>query len=115
MAASDFVQLGDLRVTIRELSVKEVREWAVKAEAGAVVDPIRRMVFDDCSLDDLAMMSDASAEQMEPYGPSLLNEIRLKAKAINPHFFRVREALIGVSRILNAEAESLASMPSSPA
>lgn len=111
MAATLPVELAGLLVTVRELSVAEVRAWVAELEAGASVDPLRCMVLDDCSLDDLARMSDATAEQLEAYGPADLARVRDKAKALNPHFFRVREALIGVSRILQAEAASMNSTP----
>lgn len=113
--AESFVDLvnknGSLRVTIHELPVKEVRAWTVEIEAGRAVDPLRAFVFDDCSLDDLALMSDVSAEQLEAYGPSELERVRAKAKALNPLFFKVREALHGVSRILLAEIEPPVSTP----
>lgn len=111
MSAKLIAELPGLTVTLRELSVAEVRAWVTEQEAGASVDPLRCMVLDDCSLDDLARMSDATAEQLEAFGPAALATVRDKAKALNPHFFRVREALIGVSRILQAEAASMTSTP----
>lgn len=104
-------QLPGLDVHIVELSVADVRAWQLSKEAGDVVDPVHWIVFDDCSLSDLARMSDVTAEQLEAYGPTELAKVRAKAKAINPHFFKLREMLAGVSRRLKAEAESLGSMP----
>ena len=67
------------------------------------------MVFDDCSLDDLARMCDMTADDMEQFGPMELAPLRDKCKAFNPHFFKVREALIGVSRAIEAGLGSLIS------
>lgn len=109
MAARAVVQVGETPVTVKELTVTEVRSWVAEHEAGAPVDPLRSLVFDDCSLDDLARMCNMPAAAMEGYGPSGLAELRDKAKALNPHFFRVREALISVSRSLQAGLDSLIS------
>lgn len=109
--ARDTVPVGDLTVTVRELSVEEVRTWVAERDSGAVVDPLRAMVFEDCSLDDLARMSDVTAEQLETFPRADQTAIRDKAKALNPIFFKVREMLSGVSRILAAEAASLNSTP----
>lgn len=115
MAASGQVRIGERDITVREVSVAEVRDWIVEIEAGAQVDPLRAFVFDDCSLDDLARMCDLSAEDMERYGPLELAPLRDKCKAFNPHFFKVREALVGVSRAIQSGLDSLISTgPSSP-
>lgn len=102
MAATAEITLGEHTVTVRELSVAEVRNWVVEAESGAEVDPLRTLVFEDCSLDDLARMCDLPAEAMEAFGPLELAPLRDKCKRLNPHFFRVREALINVSRSIRA-------------
>lgn len=94
-------------VGVRELSVRQVREWAVAIDTGKRVDPIRAFALDDCSLDDLALMSDIDADQLEVFGRTQLEKLRDKAKAINPHFFKVREMLAAISRALEAEAQAL--------
>ena len=114
MAASATVQLGAHAVTVRELAVTEVRDWVAEHEAGAVIDPLRAFVFDDCSLDDLARMCDLPAIDMEAFGPHELTPLRDKCKALNPHFFRVREALASVSRAIQAGLDSPSSTAPSP-
>ncbi|MBP8788755.1 MAG: hypothetical protein KBE22_03210 [Candidatus Accumulibacter sp.] len=109
MAASEQIRLGEHTVTVKELSVADVRNWVAENEAGATVDPLRSLVFDDCSLDDLARMCDMPAEVMEKFGPLELAPLREKCKAFNPHFFKVREALTGVSRAIQAGLDSLSS------
>jgi hypothetical protein len=106
MTAKAEITVGDNVVVVRELSVSEVRDWVAEAEAGAKLDALRSLVFDDCSLDDLARMCDFTADQMEQFGPSELDPLREKCKALNPHFFKVREALVGVSRAIQAELDS---------
>ena len=105
-AALNTVQLQDRTITIRELTVAEVRTWAKEMEAGAAVDPLRCMVFDECSLDDLARMGDCPADALESFKPSELRLLLDKAKAMNPYFFKVREVLFGISRVMTAEVEA---------
>lgn len=110
MAASLEVSIGDRRVTVRELSVTEVRDWIAEHETGQVpIDPVRAMVFDDCSLDDLARMCDMPADSMEEFGPVALGPLHDACKALNPHFFKLREALVSVSRAIQAGLASTTS------
>lgn len=115
MAARVEVLVGERTVTVRELTVAEVRSWIAEHEAGAVVDPLRAFVLDDCTLDDLARMSDITADDMERHTVGELLALRDKARALNPHFFKVREALVSVSRQIQAGLDSLNSTGRSPA
>lgn len=108
------IAVGERPVTVRELTIAEVRSWVAECEAGAAVDPLRSLVFDDCSLDDLARMCDLPASEMEVYQPSALAELHDKCRAMNPHFFKVREALMSVSRALRSGLDSMTSTAPSP-
>lgn len=101
------VMVGERLVMVKELTVTDVRNWVAEAESGAPVDPVRAMVFDDCSLDDLARLCDMPAADMEACTVSELTPLRDKARVLNPHFFRTREALVSVSRAIQAEIDSL--------
>ena len=101
------VMLNGQSVTVKELTVSDVRNWVAEQEAGASVDPLRSMVFDDCSLDDLARMADIEAIALESMTFADLETLRTTCKALNPHFFRVRAALLRVARQLEAEVESM--------
>ena len=109
MGATRIVELPGVKVTARELTVAEVRAWLVEMEAGAPVDPLGAMVFDDCSLDDLARMSDAAAASMESLTYGELVPLRDACKALNPHFFRVRAAVQMVARAIEAESAAMIS------
>jgi len=102
MAAQVEVLVGERTVIVRELTVAEVRSWVAEIEAGAIADPLRALVLDDCTLDDLARMTDISADEMEQHTVGELLSVRDKARALNPHFFKVREALVSVSRQITA-------------
>lgn len=108
-AATRVVELAVTKVTARELTVTEVRSWLVEAEAGLPVDPLGALVFDDCSLDDLARMSDAEPAALEALTYGELLPLHDACKALNPHFFRVRAALQKVARAIDAEAAAMIS------
>lgn len=98
----------DFPVTVKELTVGEVRNWLLDAETGVSEDPLHALALEDCSLADLARMSDIDARALEDYAPSELAPLIAAARELNPHFFRVRAALSGVARMMLKEAEALA-------
>lgn len=51
---------------------------------------------------------------MEQHTVGELAPLRDKAKALNPHFFKVREALVSVSRAIQAGLDSSNSTAVSP-
>jgi len=104
----------DCTVTVKELTVGEVRNWLLDAETGVSEDPLHALALEECSLADLARMSDVDARALEDYTPSELALLVAAAKELNPHFFRVRAALSGVARLMLKEAEQL-SLTAAPA
>ena len=114
MAATRVVFVGDLAVVVRELTFQEVRDWLTAAESGATEDALFALAFDDCSLSDIAYMSDAEAAQLVGYAPSELADLTKACKELNPHFFRVRTALSGAVRFVEMQLDQNSST-SSPA
>ena len=90
MTARVEVQVGERTVIVRELTVAEVRAWVAEHEAGVPVDPLRALVFDDCSLDDLARLCDLPVEEMEQHTVADLTPLRDKAKARQGAAFDLR-------------------------
>jgi hypothetical protein len=117
MPASREVQLGAHLVTVREMTVGEVRDWMVEIEQGAQqIDPAGEYVFDDCSLQDLMRMSDATVDIFNSAAPSDIEPLRQAARELNPHFFRVRAAVAAaqqalVRRILSPDPSNAAPSP----
>ena len=109
MVATRAVDLPCGKVTARELTVAEVRTWLVEVEAGTEVDPLGSMIFDDCSLSDLARMSDVDPAALEGLTYGELAPLRAACKMLNPHFFRVRAALQKVARAIEAEVATMIS------
>ena len=99
----------DISVTVKELTVGEVRNWLLDAETGVEGDPLHALVLEECSFDDLARMSDIDARALEGYTPSELAPLVAAAKELNPHFFRVRAALTATARAVQREIEQMAS------
>lgn len=96
-------------VTVKELTVGEVRNWLLDVETGRGEEPLHALALEECSLADLARMGDIEVSALEDYTPSELAPLGEAAKALNPHFFRVRAALSGVARLILQEVEALVS------
>ena len=102
--ASTIVQLDGFSVTVRELSVAEVRAWVTESAASTFRDPVQAMVWDDLGLDELARMCDVGAPALETFAPSELAPVMEAARALNPHFFRLRAGLEWAARRTAREA-----------
>lgn len=94
MRRVEVVEVGGHRVSVRELTVAEVRGRML--ERGDQ-DAVSLLLFDDITLADLRAMTDASEAVMDDLTPSELDVIRSKARGLNPHFFdlmsRLRQAV----------------------
>lgn len=94
MSATKQVDVDGRAVTVRELTVGEVRDWVTEIESGGkTIDVAGEFVFEDCSVDDLVRMSDMPREAFDDLTPSQIEPIREAARALNPGFFRVRAAV----------------------
>ena len=109
MALSRTVPLGAHSVTVRELTVTDVRDRLLAEESGAAIDPIRALVFEGFGLDDLAGMCDVSAEVLEGFPPSELAELVTACQAVNPFFFRVKTLLVEAGRRVQLELQARSS------
>ncbi len=84
---------GDISVTVREMSVLQVRGWLSEEDAdGGLIDVA---FLPECSLSDLKRMSTLTDEQLNTLRPSQLREVLTVCKELNPDFFdflrRVKE------------------------
>mgnify|MGYP001008637069 CR=1 FL=1 len=75
MTLSKTIQLPDLLVTVRELTVGEIRAW-MKRTAEAGHDPVDDTLLQEVSLADLYAMTDLQANQAEEF-PCPLPPFRL--------------------------------------
>lgn len=94
-------------VTVRELTVGEIRAWLAEAEAADVdgVDVVGSLLFEDMALADLSRMTDITAEEMDALPLSVINQIKGVAKALNADFFALRQRItdvaLGVAKATN--------------
>lgn len=90
MAASADIIIGDTPVTVRELTVAEVRDWAREIECGGrEIDPAGDALFDDVTAADIRLMSNATSDVLDGL-PSEIRPLADLCKKVNPHFFRLR-------------------------
>ena len=76
---------GDIRITIREMNVLQVRGWL--AEDSAKEGLIDTIFLPDCAFSDLKRMSTLTDEQIDTLRPSQLREVVELCKELNPDFF----------------------------
>lgn len=97
-------------VTVRELTVAEIRKWLADAKE-ASPDLVDNLILREVSLQDLTHLSSLTPEQMDELTPSELQRVLEEAKELNSHFF---ELLAGV-QTLAKQMRSAASSEPSPA
>jgi len=91
MAVSVEIMLGDRPVTVKEMTVTDVRDWVKAIEAGTLpIDPAGNATFEDVGLLDMALMSDAPLDWLAGFAPSDLQPLAELCQKVNPHFFRCR-------------------------
>ncbi len=95
-ALTKTIDLGDCTVTVRELTVAEVRAWLREAETAGEgeVDIVGEALMEECSFDDLARMSDLAVEEMDDLAPSEIAQVIAAAREVNPAFFGLRDRLL---------------------
>lgn len=97
------IEINGRIVTVREMSVAEVRAWAIEIDAGTrALDALDELMHPDCSLADIKLMTDASDADIDACTAADLDRLVEEARKWNPHFFRVRGALTQASRIVRA-------------
>lgn len=96
-----------LQIAVRELTVSDVRRWLAEASASLDRDPLHALALPDIGLDDLARMTSASTGILESLTIRQLQMVADTARDLNPHFFRVREAIDQAARAVQAETRRL--------
>ncbi len=94
-----------LAVTVRELTVEEIRTWLADIQAAPVgpIDMIDEMLLRDISLPDLMRMTSLTADQVAKLGPSKLKEVEAVVREINEAFFDLRARLLTVAAVIPSE------------
>lgn len=102
MIASKKIAHEGKEITVRELTVGEIRAWLAEAEQAeaAGLDVVGALLFDDMALGDLARMTDITVEDMDALPLSVINQIKGAAKALNADFFALRGKIVGAAQRL---------------
>lgn len=83
-----------VQVTVKELTVAEVRAWLKEFEdEKPVADLACDALFEECSLTDLVRMSDQGLAALTQMTESQIAQIIAAAKELNPRFFAMRARL----------------------
>lgn len=98
------VSIGARCITVRELTLGEIRVWLAQAETRAEEpDWVGELLFEDAPLSAVTAMTDLSLDDMADFSPSDLRTVVTCCKRVNPHFF-------GLARRLKAVNDRLAEL-----
>jgi hypothetical protein len=111
---NETVQVAGRAVTVRELSVREIRDWLHSAKAPEHWDAVDELLLGELSLTDLARMTTVGPEVLGEAYQSELAELLAVAKKLNPLFFGLAERLAQVAREARPDQRSDASTAVSP-
>jgi hypothetical protein len=105
--AEEVLSFDGFAVTVRELTLGEVRAWAVRVDAGMIpFDSAALGIIADCEVADLGVMSSLTAEQADTLTGAELNRIADAARKLNPNFFALRAAISAAARTIAEEVRS---------
>jgi hypothetical protein len=107
MVLTKQVEIGDGKtVTVRELTVGEIRTWLAEAEAKSAegIDLIGALLMGEVALDDLARMTDITVAEMDGLSQSALNTILEAARTLNPNFFGLMTRVMAAAKQVTASS-----------
>lgn len=86
----------NLTVTVRELTVADVRDWLRQMHEEPKLDAVDAILFQEegAAIDDVLRMTDLDAAELDQLTPAEVARVIEKCKKVNPHFFRFRATLI---------------------
>lgn len=102
MRKQDKITVNDVSITIKELTVSDVRHWMMdmmeKKESEAISDLVDSVLdqglYEDIGVSDLLRMTDLSTDIVNDFTPSQLRYVIDKCKALNPDFFGMRKRVL---------------------
>lgn len=97
------IEAGGGSITARELTVMEIRNW-LRQQSGIDSKPfdmVDELLFSDhqVTVNDLLMMSDASAEVIYSLPPSEVLLLISACREVNPVFFQLRHRLTALASV----------------
>lgn len=97
MTLTKTIDLPGLVVTVRELTVGEIRAWMKRTAEGGH-DPVDDTLLQEISLADLYAMTDLQPGQAEGLTPSQLRRVFEGCREVNPDFFGLRDRIESAGR-----------------
>ncbi|MBF0424673.1 MAG: hypothetical protein HQL66_02480 [Magnetococcales bacterium] len=96
------VQLDERTVTVRELTVAEVRLWLKELDQlrEGALDLVTEGIMADAFLGDVARMTNLTPEELDDLLPSQIEVMITVCREINPHFFRLRDRILEAARAM---------------
>ncbi len=94
MRAVTTIQVLGRDVSIKELTVAEIRQWLAEgwlSDIESSIDPVDVVLFDGWSIPELRRLTDLSVEEIDRATPSELEAVWEKAKGVNRIFFQMRD------------------------
>ncbi len=108
------VVIDERTVTVRELTVSEVRLWFKSLEQvnEGGVDVVGECLIADISLGDVCRMTDLQPADIDALAPSEIDQVITVCLEINPHFFQMRGNLLNLGKtIQQAPADTWKEQP----
>lgn len=98
------IEVGGLSVTVRELTVGEIRAWMKRMAEGVDSDVVGELLLEEVGVSDLLSMCDASREQLDTLTPRQLRELYAACEEVNRDFFALRARVEALGRKILAPA-----------
>lgn len=107
MRTTESVDIDGKRITVKELTVGEVRAWLAAIAAGSLppTDTVGALLFEDFTLPELALFADTDLAS-DDFAPSDLRRIHDAARRLNPDFFGMRDRLAAIGRAAGRPPET---------
>ncbi|ACL71486.1 hypothetical protein Tgr7_0388 [Thioalkalivibrio sulfidiphilus HL-EbGr7] len=112
------IDVAGRTVTVKELTVAEIRAWLRgldQAEAGGgMQDLVDLALMDDVSLSDIARMTSLRTAEIEELTPSEIGAVVAVCREVNPRFFGLQDRLRMVARRVAGRAVSTPAAEAEP-
>ena len=98
------VTIAGRDISVRELTINEIRFWLSEVIAGAKSPDVLNeiMLFEGITLRELAMFTDMAPEQIERFKPSDIAPLARAVLEINPLWYDARKRIVDIGTKLQA-------------
>ncbi len=105
MRKEDKINVNGIQITVKELTVAEVRHWMMdiiekenqKDDVDVVSTVLDQRLFEEIGLSDICRMTDLESNQLDDFTPSQLQVVIQRCKMLNSDFFGMRKRVLGTA------------------